>query len=68
MPQYRINSEVVRVLRKVLSRAKLESCAVDPKAQEAMRLYMETWIAQPIESCLDVIEGRRTGHSLRHTS
>lgn len=45
-------------LQQALAAARLENCGIDPAVQEAMRLYLASWVAGPIERVLAWSEGR----------
>jgi len=54
----RINQEAVRNLRAALKAAKRERCGSDQEHQEAMRIYLDTWVVAPLETALAIIEGK----------
>lgn len=56
----RLPKKVRKTLEYALRQAKRKNCAVDEKAQEAMRLYMDTWIAGPLEDVLSWDDGGET--------
>lgn len=35
-----------------------DGCSVDPKAQELMRIYLDTWVAGPLQQVLDWDDGK----------
>jgi len=52
------------VIERAYNSAMLEQCGVDPKAQEAMRLYLKTWVAGPLSSALRYIRGEASASEL----
>ena len=51
----RMNRQILGYLESALSAAKLTNCAVDPEHQDAMRLYLSSWVVGPLESALEEI-------------
>jgi hypothetical protein len=59
-PKRRLPAKVRTCIEAALRRAdsKLRrGCGVDPKAQELMRLYLDTWVAGPLRTILDWDDG-----------
>ena len=54
-----INASEVKLLKEALSSARLERCGCSEKAQEEMRLYLNSWVAGPIVRVLNAIEARQ---------
>jgi hypothetical protein len=40
--------DIRRALNDAIAAAELQSCGADPAAQEAMRLYLTTWVVGPL--------------------
>ena len=54
----RINQSVVYELRDALESARLTRCAVAQEHQDAMKLYLNTWVVRRIEYALEQITGQ----------
>jgi hypothetical protein len=52
-------------LEHALESAELKGCGVDEAAQEAMRLYLDTWVAGRIRRVLEWDEGRLEARNLK---
>ena len=48
----RANLRILKHLADALAAAKLTNCAVDKKAQDAMKLYLDTWVVMPLEEAI----------------
>jgi hypothetical protein len=59
-----ISQEAVGAIRSALAAARCERCGVDKEHQQAMELYLRTWVVSPLERALDLIEGRRAAKRL----
>ena len=55
----RTSTRVIRALERALEAAKLRHCGVDKDHQEAMRLYLSTWVAAPISDALEYLKGEK---------
>lgn len=55
----RMNQRILAKLEDALASAQLRQCAVAEEHQEAMRLYLESWVVGPLESALKDIRGVR---------
>ncbi len=70
----KISQEIVRVLDDALAHCNMNgsghpepgTCGVDAEHREAMRVYLETWIAAPLSLAIAAINGEERG--LRHIS
>jgi hypothetical protein len=54
-PKLRISYAILAELKEALKHARRESCAVEQKHQDAMALYLDTWVVGPLESAIDQI-------------
>lgn len=63
MTKKRLPTHVRKSLESALRRADFKlregRCSVDPEAQEAMRIYLDTWVAGPLRSILQWDDGDR---------
>lgn len=55
----RITVDEVKMLRQALSAAQLDRCDFPEEVKDRIRIYMDTWVAAPIERAL-------TGLTRRH--
>jgi hypothetical protein len=52
------NKEIMRLLKRARAAATLENCGVEPKsAQEAVRVYLRTWVVGPLDAALALMCG-----------
>ncbi len=62
----RTNQKVIRALEYALEQANMKNCAVAPEHKEAMRLYLRTWVAGPIEDALQYLRGEKDSWGIIH--
>ena len=55
----KINETIVAALERALRSAKRDGCGVDKDAQEAMRIYLDSWCVAPLEDALACIRGEK---------
>ncbi len=48
----RLPKKVRKAIEFALRRARCETCGVDSEAQEAMRIYLDSWVVAPLEHVL----------------
>lgn len=55
------NQKVINALEFVLEHAQMprERCGVPREHQEAMRLYLDIWVALPVKQALEFLKGER---------
>jgi hypothetical protein len=53
-----IKSSEVKLLQDALKSARLENCGCSPEAKEEMRLYLNSWVANPIQRVLNALQAR----------
>jgi hypothetical protein len=57
MGNLKISKLILNNLEAARSAAARERCGVDDASQEAMRLYMDTWILGPLDDAIASIKG-----------
>lgn len=57
-PKGYLNATQFRRLQEALESAKLTHCGVDQEHQDAMKLYLTSWVVKPLESVLTAIRER----------
>jgi hypothetical protein len=55
----RITKLQVAMLKDALSSARLERCGCHADAKDAMRSFLETWVASRIEEVIEAVEATR---------
>jgi hypothetical protein len=59
-PKLRANQRILNAIKFALQHAELgEYCAVEPEHQEAMRLYLQSWVVGPLKSAIEDMKGTR---------
>lgn len=53
----KMNQRARKLIVEALGSARLERCAIGVEHQEAMRLYLDTWVAGRLEQALKIIDG-----------
>lgn len=56
----RANRDILGALKSALKAAKRERCGVDTEHQEAMRLYLDSWVVAPLEAAIAAMEGDKS--------
>lgn len=59
----RVTQNILGALKRALRAAKRERCAVEPEHQEAMRLYLDSWVVTPLQAAIKGIEGKESGET-----
>lgn len=54
----RANRRILRTLEQALKSARLDNCGIEEEHQEAMRLYLTTWVVGRIQSAIDDMMGK----------
>lgn len=49
----RANRRIMERLEKALRAARLTNCAVEKSAQDAMKLYLDTWVVGPLDQAIE---------------
>jgi hypothetical protein len=55
----RANRNIENAITRALAAADLERCSIDQEHQDAMRQYLQTWVAQPLRDALSQMRGER---------
>lgn len=58
------NSSVIRHLDNAIEAAKLKRCGVEEEHQEAMKLYLDTWVVMRLEGIRRVLVGEQKARDL----
>lgn len=64
----RFNKSQLALLRSALKSARLENCGVAKEHQEAMKLYLDTWVCAKLEVLLDEQEGRVSAERVKRSA
>lgn len=58
------NKTLIEVLEEADRAASLESCGINEVHQQAMKLYIDTWIRGPLQDAIGYLKGDVTVHQM----
>lgn len=58
---------LINVLKQADASAAMgELCAIDDVHKEAVRIYIETWVRQPLQDAIAHLEGEKSAKQIEH--